>query len=70
MRLSHLDMAEELSKLVYAKRQWLQSNAAGKHPRPDWEIEIRRRELTVLRQAEDDYRSAANRLQSKEQADG
>jgi len=57
-RFTHAEMAEEIGKLVYGKRTWLDT-FAGK--RPVHEVETRQRELAVLEQAEADYRRAAER---------
>lgn len=55
-RLADAQMAAELEKLVQAKATWLASFGDGRHKRPDFELDIRRRELAVLRQAAADYR--------------
>ena len=60
-RFSHSFMADELDKLVYSKTVWLADFSQGHKKRPDHEIETRRRELDVLRQAAGDYRQAAER---------
>lgn len=57
-RFAHAEMADELSKMVWSKRTWLEGVGAK---RPAHEIETRRRELAVLEQAETDYRRAADR---------
>jgi hypothetical protein len=54
-------MADELDKLVYSKTTWLGDFAQGAKKRPDHEIEVKRRELAVLRQAAEDYRRAAGK---------
>lgn len=58
---SHAEMAAELDKLVYAKATWLADFAQGPKKRPDHEIEVRRRELAVLKQAAGDYHAASER---------
>lgn len=63
-RFTHSEMAEELDKLVYSKATWLSDFTGPKHPRPEWEVEIRRRELAVLKQAAADYRAASERRQA------
>lgn len=60
-RFTHAEMAEELEKLLWSKATWLADFEDGKVKRPDWEIEIRRREHAVLKQAAADYRHAAQR---------
>jgi hypothetical protein len=60
-RFSHAEMADELNKLVRSKATWLADFDAGRAKRPDWEIDIRRREHRVLTQAAEDYRRAAKR---------
>lgn len=54
-------MADEMDKLVYSKTVWLADFSQGPKKRPDHEIEIKQRELAVLRQAAADYRAAADR---------
>ena len=58
-RRSHAQMAEDIGKLAWSKRTWLQSFAGV---RPAHEVETRQRELEVLEQAEADYRRAAERV--------
>ncbi len=60
-RISNLDMAQELNKLVIGKATWLQDFSEGRRKRPDHEIETRWRELAVLKQAVSDYAAAAER---------
>lgn len=60
-RLSHTDMADELAKLIYSKTTWLADFSHGARKRPDHEVEQKRRELTVLQQAFEDYSAAAER---------
>lgn len=57
-RFTHAQMADEMSKMVWSKRMWLDGVGTK---RPAHEIETRRRELAVLEQAEADYRRAAER---------
>lgn len=59
--LSHDEMAHELGKLCYGKVDWLHRYTSGKQKRPDHEIELKRRELSVLTQAKEDYQRAAQR---------
>lgn len=63
-RIPNERMAEELNKLVIGKATWLSDFSDGKRKRPDHEIETRRRELTVLKQATSDYQRAAQRDRS------
>lgn len=60
-RLSSQDMADELSKLIYGKLDWLSKFSDGKNKRPDHDIERVRYENKVLTQAAHDYRRAAQR---------
>lgn len=60
-RFTHAEMADDLDKLVYGKTCWLADFGGGRKKRPDHEIETKRRELAVLRQATADYRAAAER---------
>lgn len=60
-RFTHAEMASEIAKLVWSKETWLTDHAHGQRKRPDHEIETRTHELLVLRQAEADYRRAAER---------
>lgn len=60
-RLSHDEMAHELGKLCYGKVDWLHRFSSGKNKRTDHEIELKRRELSVLQQAKEDYQKAAER---------
>jgi hypothetical protein len=57
-------MAEEIGKMVWSKRTWLDTFSSGSNRRPDHEIETRSRELAVLQQAEADYEAAAERNRS------
>ena len=65
-RISHATMAEELARLVGAKAKWLADFSSGPKRRPDWNIQITKRELRVLEQAQSDYRKAAERDSKKE----
>jgi hypothetical protein len=57
-------MAEEIGKMVWSKRTWLDTFSSGSNRRPDHDIETCSRELSVLQQAEADYRRAAERIAS------
>lgn len=60
-RLSHADMADDLRKMVTSKAHWLETFSSGSKKRPDGELEIQRKHLTVLQQAAEDYQRAADR---------
>jgi hypothetical protein len=60
-RLTHAEMAEEIGKMVWSKHTWLETFSSGSKRRPDHEVVAKARELTVLQQAEADYRRAAER---------
>lgn len=60
-RIPSETMAEELSKLIWGKREWLRNFSGGKNKRPDFEIERVNREMDVLAQAASDYRKSAAR---------
>lgn len=60
-RLSHSDMAVEISRLLSGKVAWLQRFSGGRDKRPDHELERVRRERDALQQARDDYERAASR---------
>lgn len=67
--LSPTEMALELGKLAYSKREWLNTFSSGQKRRPEHEIETRRRELEVLEQATDDYqRVATQKIASPEKS--
>lgn len=61
LRLTHAEMAEEVSKMVWSKRTWLDDFSSGVKRRPEHEIQTKARELEVLQQAADDYQRAAER---------
>ncbi|MDR7034512.1 hypothetical protein [Mesorhizobium sp. BE184] len=60
-QFTHEAMAEEIGKLVWSKRAWLEQFGSGKAGRPQHEIETKQIELAVLEQAHGDYRNAAGR---------
>jgi hypothetical protein len=60
-QFSHSEMVEEIGKMLWSKRTWLDTFSSGSNRRADHEIETRSRELAVLQQAEADYRAAADR---------
>lgn len=67
-RIPSIDMADELDKMVYGKTCWLSDFAQGPRKRPDHDIEYKRRELDVLRQAAFEYRASAEKLQRMREA--
>lgn len=60
-RFTHEQMADALARMIYGKASWLADFAEGRKKRADHEIQEKRGELAVLRQAEADYRAAAQR---------
>lgn len=60
-RLSFPDMADDLRRMANSKAVWLETFSSGSKKRPDHELEIQRKHLTVLQQAADDYQRAAAR---------
>jgi hypothetical protein len=60
-RIASLDMADAFDGMVYGKTVWLAEFSQGQKKRPDHEIEHKRRELEVLRQAAAEYRASAER---------
>ncbi|RSC31227.1 hypothetical protein EGT36_21375 [Agrobacterium sp. FDAARGOS_525] len=60
-RHSHAEMVDGLEKMITAKAGWIETFSTGPKKRPDHEIEIQQKHLSVLRQAVEDYRRAANR---------
>ena len=60
-RLPHVDMADDLRKMVTSKADWLETFSSGSKKRPDGELETQRKHLTVLQQAAEDYQRAADR---------
>ena len=63
-QLTHAEMVDEISKMIWSKRTWLDDFGSGRNKRPDHDIETKERELAVLEQAEVDYRRAAERKAS------
>lgn len=61
MSIPHQEMADALDGMARAKADWLSKFASGRTPRPAHEIERKRADLAVLRQAAEDYRRAAQR---------
>lgn len=57
----HHEMAELLGAQAAMKREYLRTHAGGKDPRPEWVLELARRDLSVLEQAAEDYQAAAAR---------
>lgn len=60
-RIPSLDMADEIDRMIFSKSTWLSDFGQGRNKRPDWEIEIKQRELAVLEQASFEYRASAER---------
>jgi hypothetical protein len=60
-RLSHAEMYHGIQLMVVSKLNWLSRFSDGRSKRPDHEIDQKRRELAVLRQAKEDYQKAAER---------
>lgn len=60
-RLPHDQMQIELTKMAVSKIDWLQRFSSGRDKRPEHEIDTKRRELSVLQQAKEDYQRAAER---------
>ena len=56
-RIPCRDMADALERMAHSKQFWLADFGRGRRKRPDQEIEQKRQELDVLRQAADDYRA-------------
>lgn len=61
-RFTHEEMHIELTKMAVSKIDWLQKFSDGRDKRPDHEIELKRRELSVLQQAKEDYQRAAEKV--------
>ncbi len=60
-RFAHAEMVDEIGKMIWSKRTWLDEFSDGKSRRPPHEIETKQREMAVLEQAQADYRRAAER---------
>lgn len=60
-RIPSLDMADAFDRMIYGKTCWLADFSHGQKKRPDHEIDDKRRELAVLRQAAHEYRASAER---------
>lgn len=60
-RIPSLDMADEFDRMIYSKTVWLAEFTQGHKKRPDHEIDHKRRELAVLRQAAAEYRASAEK---------
>lgn len=67
-RIPSIDMAHELDLMVYSKATWLGDFAQGRNKRPDHEIDQKRRELDVLKQAAFEYRASAEKLRQMQEA--
>lgn len=55
------EMADLLSAQAEMKRRYIHEHGNGKSARPEWVISLAKRDLSVLEQAADDYRAAAER---------
>lgn len=60
-RHAHYTMVDELAKMIWSKETWLHDFSGGRNKRTDHEIELKKRELSVLHQAWADYKRAAER---------
>lgn len=67
-RIASLDMADEFDRMIYGKSCWLADFSHGPKKRPDHEIEHKRRELAVLKQAAFEYRASAERAGIRREA--
>lgn len=67
-RIPSIDMAEALDAMAYGKVTWLSDFSDGRNKRPDHEIEHKRRELDVLKQAAREYRASAEKLRQMQEA--
>lgn len=66
-RIASLTMADEFDLMIYAKTVWLADFGQGQKKRPDHEIDLKRRELTVLKQAAFEYRASAEKLRQMQE---
>lgn len=67
-RIPSLDMADAFDRMIYGKSCWLADFSQGKKKRPDHEIEEKRQDLAVLKQAAFEYRASAERLRQMQEA--
>ncbi|WP_192258627.1 hypothetical protein [Mesorhizobium caraganae] len=67
-RIPSLTMADEIDLMIYAKTAWLADFGQGPKKRPDFEIDLKRRELAVLKQAAFEYRASAEKLRQMQEA--
>ena len=67
-RISSTEMADEFDRMIYGKELWLTAFSQGARKRPDHEIEHKRRELDVLKQAAFEYRASAEKLRQMREA--
>lgn len=61
-------MAWELARMIGSKAKWLADFSKGRERRPEWNIRQIEEQKAVLEQAQSDYRRAAERDASKENA--
>lgn len=66
-RIPSLTMAEEIDLMIYAKTTWLADFGQGQKKRPEFEIDLKRRELAVLKQAAFEYRASAEKLRQMQE---
>ena len=60
------EMMMELGLMVKSKEKWLDDFSTGKLKRPDWEIDLKKRELRVLKQARDAYTTLVEKQNASE----
>lgn len=61
MTFSFREILDEVEKMIWSKRTWIESFSTGKSKRPDHEIETKTREVAVLERVATDYRRASGR---------
>lgn len=67
-RIPSIEMAEAFDRMIYGKASWLADFSHGQKKRPDHEIDQKRRELAVLKQADVEYRASAEKLRQMQVA--
>lgn len=60
-RFSNLEMVMVFSRLSAGHTRWLEDYGSGRLKKPDDIVSKRKQELAVLQQAQEDYRTAAER---------
>lgn len=58
------EMSEHLARMARSARLWLEDFSAGRHKRPDGEIEQKRLNASVLEQASHAYAAKAKKEQA------